>query len=194
MIAERLTRIADEEVLVLLSGGIDSTACIDFYRQLGRSPCAAFVDYGQAAARLEARAANAVTEHYSVPLLSLTWRGCQTKGGGLIPGRNCFLISAALMERPRSVSLIAIGVHAGTEYPDCSQLFLARMQSLLGVSENGAVQLAAPFATWSKADIIAYCGIRKVPVHLTYSCERGTEPPCGLCLSCKDRRLLLASS
>jgi 7-cyano-7-deazaguanine synthase len=51
--------------------------------------------------------------------------------------------------------------------------------------------LGAPFATWTKQDIIAYCRTRNVPVHLTYSCERGTEPPCGTCLSCKDRSLPL---
>ena len=109
-------------------------------------------------------------------------------------GRNCFLISAALMERPNSVSLIAIGVHGGTDYPDCSQPFLETMQAVLDVYENRSVQLTAPFSTWTKADIIAYCGIRNVPVHLTYSCERGTEPPCGSCLSCKDRRSVLAGT
>jgi len=35
----------DREVLVLLSGGIDSAACIDFYRDFGRPPFGLFVDY-----------------------------------------------------------------------------------------------------------------------------------------------------
>jgi 7-cyano-7-deazaguanine synthase len=186
--------VDNREVLVLLSGGIDSTACLDFYTDLGRAPCALFVDYGQPASRIEADAAKAVAAHYSVPLISLTWFGHQTKHDGLIPGRNCFLISAALMERPRSASLIAIGVHAGTDYADCGQQFLERMQAILDVYENGSVQLTAPFVTWTKADIVAYCAIRKVPVHLTYSCERGTEPSCGSCLSCKDRRSLVAGA
>jgi 7-cyano-7-deazaguanine synthase len=184
----------NHEVLVLLSGGIDSTACLDFYKELGRLPLAFFVDYGQPAARLEADAAKAVSAHYSVPLVSLTWRGYQTKRAGLIPGRNCFLITAALMERPNSVFMIALGVHAGTDYPDCSQPFLETMQTAIEISENCAVQLATPFAAWTKQDILAYCKVRNVPVHLTYSCERGTEPPCGACLSCKDRRSLVAST
>jgi 7-cyano-7-deazaguanine synthase len=29
-----------------------------------------------------------------------------------------------------------------------------------------------------------------LPVQLTYSCELGSVPPCGLCLSCADRRAL----
>src|SRR5713101_8085560 len=184
----------NHEVLVLLSGGIDSTACLDFYRELGRPPCALFIDYGQPAARLEADAAKAVAAYYSVPLMSLKWRGYQNKRAGLIPGRNSFLISAAVMERPVSVSIIAIGVHSGTDYPDCTQSFLDAMQSALSVSENHSLQVAAPFSSWTKPDIIDYCRLRNVPFELTYSCERGTEPPCGHCLSCKDRSSLLAGA
>jgi 7-cyano-7-deazaguanine synthase len=187
-----LLKTTNEEVLVLLSGGLDSAACVDFYKQLERPPCAAFVDYGQAAARLEAHAAKAVAEYYSIPLLALTWRGVRRKGQGIIPGRNCFLISAALMERPRSVS--AIGVHAGTHYSECGEPFLVSMQSVLQASENGEVQLASPFATWRKTEIVEYCTVRGVPVHMTYSCELGTDPPCGNCLSCLDRSSLVVSA
>ena len=182
------------EVLVLLSGGIDSSACLEFYREIGRPPAALFVNYGQAAARLEVDAARAVASYYTVPLIALTWTGRQLKHAGLIPGRNSFLISAAAMERPRSVSIIAIGVHAGTDYPDCSVSFLDAMQKVLSLSEDRAVHIAAPFGTWKKPDIIQYCRLRNVPLELTYSCERGTEPPCGICLSCKDRSSFLAGT
>ncbi len=194
MTATRATQINNCEVLVLLSGGIDSTACVDFYKQMGRPPCAVFIDYGQLAAEMEAVAANAIAQYYAVPLIHLVWRGYRLKADGLIPARNCFLISAALMERPSSVSVIAIGVHAGTDYPDCGESFMEAMQAVLNVYDNPPVQLTAPFATWAKADIIAYCELRNVPIYLTYSCERGTEPPCGLCLSCMDRRSLLAGT
>jgi 7-cyano-7-deazaguanine synthase len=189
-----MSQLNGHEVLVLLSGGIDSAACVDFYKDLGRPPCGFFVDYGQPAARLEAQAAKSVAAHYSIPLMSLKWHGCQTKHAGLIPGRNSFLIAAAVMERPPSISVIAIGVHSGTDYPDCSQYFLDTMQLALDASESRSLQLAAPFATWSKAEVVEYCKVRNVPLHLTYSCESGSEPPCGSCLSCKDRRSFLAST
>jgi 7-cyano-7-deazaguanine synthase in queuosine biosynthesis len=48
-----MTAANTHEVLVLLSGGIDSAACLDFYKELGRPPCALFVDYGHPAARLK---------------------------------------------------------------------------------------------------------------------------------------------
>ena len=189
-----MAELDTREVLVLLSGGIDSSACLQFYGEIGRPPAALFVDYGQAAAPLEAAAAQSVAAYYSVPFLSLKWSGYQTKHAGLIPGRNSFLISAAVMERPLSVSIIAIGVHSGTGYPDCTQSFLDAMQGALSVSENHSLQLAAPFSSWTKPDIIDYCRLRNVPLELTYSCERGTEPPCGGCLSCKDRSSFLAGA
>ena len=178
------------EVVVLLSGGIDSTACLDFYSELGRPLSALFVDYGQSPAAQEIRAARAVAQHYRVSLKCLKLKGCIPKTAGLIKGRNAFLICSALMECPSSVSVIAIGIHKGTEYIDCSESFFTTIQSFIEILEPPKVHLSAPFLTWSKADIYAYCLHKNVPISLTYSCERGGPKPCGDCLSCKDREML----
>lgn len=45
------------EALVLLSGGIDSAACVAFYRRLGNDVAAVFVDYGQPVREQEERSA-----------------------------------------------------------------------------------------------------------------------------------------
>ncbi len=177
------------EVLILLSGGLDSTACLDFYLDLGRTSCALFVDYGQPAAVAELQAARAIAEFYSVSISYMRCEGAQKKNAGLISGRNAFLVTTALMERPKSVSIIATGIHAGTDYSDCSSDFVEKMQAVLDVYDEDGVQFATPFLSWEKADVIEYCLIRSVPLELTYSCERGF-PPCGRCLSCKDRELL----
>lgn len=182
----------EPEVMILLSGGVDSTACVSFYVEFGRPPCGLFIDYGQLAATDEMKSAAAIAKHYSIPLKILPLRGCRPKTTGMIPGRNFFLISAALMEKPDFVSVIAMGIHAGTNYPDCSETFWARMQALVDIYDSGSVKLAAPFLTWSKSDIYAYCHQKTVPIELTYSCERGGTPPCGECLSCKDREMLHA--
>lgn len=52
-------------VLVLCSGGIDSTACLSYYLLNGYSPCALWVDYGQAARVPELNAVKAVTEYFT---------------------------------------------------------------------------------------------------------------------------------
>lgn len=180
------------EVLILLSGGVDSTACLNFYLQLGRAPFGLFVDYGQRAASREWRAVRDLASFYNIPTTRLQWQGTR-KSAGLISGRNAFLIAAALLEKPESVSVIATGIHSNTEYADCSPEFITKMQAVLDTYEKAHVQLAAPFLDWTKADIVQYCFMEHVPVDLTYSCERGSEP-CGYCLSCKDRELINVSS
>jgi 7-cyano-7-deazaguanine synthase len=177
------------EVLVLLSGGIDSAACLDFYLDLGRKPGALFVDYGQPAAEPELSAALAIADYYSVPLAYLRFEGASSKSVGLISGRNAFLVFTALLECPKSVSVIAAGIHTGTGYSDCSSGYVNRIQAVLDVYDESGVQFAAPFLDWHKAHLIEYCLMRGVPLELTYSCERGF-PPCGKCLSCKDREVL----
>ncbi len=185
---------SEPEVMTLISGGLDSCACINFYVKFGRPPLGLFIDYGQLAAANEHKSAIAIASFYSIPLVCLKWRGWLPKTEGFIQARNLFLISAALMERPYSISVIALGLHAGTCYSDSSENFLTRMQIVADTYEQGRVTLAAPFLDWSKADIHAYCLQEKVPVHLTYSCERGGLQPCGECLSCTDRRMLDVSA
>lgn len=190
---EKIRRVLMEpEVMILLSGGLDSTACVNFYVDFRRPPIGIFIDYGQLAVTHELKSAKAVSDYYSIPFTCLTWKGWLPKTIGMIPARNLFLISAAMMERPNSVSVIALGIHSGVNYPDSSETFLSHMQSLINIYEHGKVQLAAPFITWTKSDIYTYCRRKGVPTELTYSCERGGNLPCGECLSCKDREMLYA--
>jgi 7-cyano-7-deazaguanine synthase len=177
------------EIMVLLSGGIDSMACADFYRSMDRSVCGMFVDYGQAAATHEATASRAVARHLAIPLLSVTTQGPSPKGAGEIPARNAFLASLAAMERPSTVRAIAMGLHAGTSYPDCSAQFVEAATALLRL-QSSPVGILAPFVDWHKQEVIAYVLKRGLPVNLTYSCEAGTLPTCGTCMSCLDRRAL----
>lgn len=182
------------EVLVLLSGGVDSAACLEFFIESGRYPSALFVDYMQPARDEESKAANSVATYYGVELHRARWVSTNLKTFGEIPGRNAFLVIAALMERPETVTSIAIGVHAGTEYADCSPEFVEKMQKLIDVYTDGSIQLVAPFLTWTKPDIWAYATTRDVPVNVTYSCEKEGHTPCGECLSCRDRKALNALS
>lgn len=180
---------ANPEVLILLSGGIDSAACLDFFVRMERPTCALFVDYGQAAATQETQAACAVANYYGIQVQCLRLESRTPKNSGLITGRNAFLLTVALMEKPASVSVIALGIHAGSSYADCTGEFLDRAQALLDVHEE-KVHVAAPFLEWSKTEALEYCLLRNVPIALTYSCENGSSPPCGSCLSCNDRELV----
>jgi 7-cyano-7-deazaguanine synthase len=176
--------------IVLLSGGVDSACllalCADEQR---KDVDALFVDYGQAAAQPEREAATAVTRALGVRL-----RHAQLAVGpiveGEIPGRNALLVHVALTMAPASPATIMLGIHAGTPYVDCSPPFVEAMQISLDLHRRGTLQLAAPFVNWSKREVYDYARAMRVPLELTYSCELGTIPPCGSCLSCRDRELL----
>lgn len=177
---------------MLLSGGIDSSGCVHFYHRQRLSVGALFVDYGQAAAKAELKSAHAVCSFYGVSLRELTLRDPQIPKSGEITGRNLLLVGAALMAVGSKTRLIALGIHGGTRYFDCSPAFTKLCNHLLEGYTDGRVRIAAPFLKTDKAGVWEYCRRNRVPVNLTWSCEASSASPCRKCLSCKDKDSLLA--
>jgi 7-cyano-7-deazaguanine synthase len=176
--------------IVLLSGGIDSAACAWFLRESGYSVKGLFVDYGQRAVLFEKRGAEALSTTLGIALDCISVSTPNQFGAGEITGRNAFLVFVALLTSQLRAGTIALGIHSGTAYYDCSAAFVQGMDRLLAEHTDGCVRLSTPFITWSKKNILDYYESSGLPIDLTYSCEAGTMPPCGTCLSCRDRRML----
>lgn len=180
-------------VLVLASGGLDSTACIEYYSNRKNTLVEAlFINYGQPALVEETKAVRAICQHYEINLKEVLISSSKKFGAGFVQGRNALLLNAALMFFEESTGIISIGIHAGTNYADCSQNFTVQMQHLFDLYTNGKIFIDAPFLSCSKAEIWSFCKQRNIPIHLTYSCEKGGEP-CGKCLSCMDLEVLHAT-
>jgi 7-cyano-7-deazaguanine synthase len=177
-------------VLILLSGGIDSTAIVHYYLSQKFRVKALFVDYGQISSRMEFKSARNVSRYYSIELIALKFSSQQKFSDGEIQGRNAFLVMAALLSNPTAKGLVAIGIHSGTFYYDCSDLFVKGINGILNGYTNGQLTLDAPFIKWDKRMIFNYCREYSVPINLTYSCENGADIPCGKCRSCLDRSAL----
>lgn len=175
---------------MLLSGGLDSTTCVHFLLAQKAAVHGLFVDYSQAAARPEEQAARNIATLHSIPLTIIRIGDLEPSKAGELVGRNSLLISAALFWSRGRQAIIATGIHAGTNYYDCSERFLQRMNSLVLEQSNGRVSLLTPFMTWTKRDIFDYATRGGVPISQTYSCENGTQPPCGKCASCRERGAL----
>ncbi len=176
--------------VVLLSGGMDSTACLEYYLELGHHIRAIFVDYGHPANPIEYFHAQRIAQHYGLSLDRANFTGPKGLGPGEIQGRNAFFIFSALLYYQHLKGLVALGIHAGTRYYDCSPSFFSQIGLIVASYTNGQVQVDAPFLQWDKQQIWAYCKEHGVALDLTYSCEKGEAIPCGLCLSCRDRSRL----
>ncbi len=179
------------KALILLSGGIDSSACTYFYKSQGFLVETLFLNYGQAAEKKEEIAAQRIAETLDVPLstIKLERRVVKTFKGEII-GRNALFLFAALMEFQNKNGIIGIGIHSDTPYYDCSLEFVKKIQETFDGYTDGCIRIGAPFLDWSKADVWEYFIKSGIPSELTYSCELGLSQPCGKCLSCKDLEAL----
>lgn len=186
--------IHKRHALILSSGGVDSTACIRFFKKLRFDVEAVFFDYGQLSRKMELKAVTAVSKYYKIPLRAISLKTDMKFSSGLIQGRNATLYFFALMHFKWSNGIIASGIHAGTPYYDCSPTFLNDLQRVFDGYTNGTIKAAAPFLNFSKRDIWEYCQAESVPLSITYSCERGVRQPCGKCDTCKDIQHIYATS
>lgn len=179
------------QVWLLLSGGIDSTACLAFYLTGGYTVNCIHVSFGQASAEYEEIAAKKVAQYYNAPLTIVRWLGSNSYLTDEIIGRNAFLMHCALIETGQFTGILATGIHAGTHYYDCSPVFVSSMQTVFDGYTDGRVRIAAPFLEWSKRQVYEYSRSTNVPIDLTYSCEMGMPSPCNACASCRDRTTFL---
>lgn len=179
-----------QSTVVLMSGGIDSAVCAHFLQTRGQNVQAAFFDFGQRAAAKEAKAVKAIAARLDIKLDKYQLRGRSAWSIGELTGRNAFLVVSALFTTQGTASQIAIGIHSGTPYYDCSEAFVNSLSRLLQEHTDGRVTLIAPLLTWNKGQIFDYFKAANLPLRETYSCEAGTSPVCGTCASCKDRRIL----
>jgi 7-cyano-7-deazaguanine synthase len=177
--------------LILLSGGIDS-ACLLADRVVQEpAPSAIFVDYGQPAAEIERDCSAEIASRYGTPWAALEVGGLEVREGE-IPGRNALLAHLALTHLgSERASCIYLAIHAGAPYHDCTPEFVEETQRSLDFQSGGTVRLVAPYVTWTKQLVLQRATELRVPLAQTHSCERSLIP-CEECLSCIDRRQLLA--
>src|SRR6267154_3588911 len=98
------------KVLILVSGGIDSTACIHYYKSRRFLVETLFVDFGQLSLTRERNAVKRITSHYKVKTNIVRVKSDRDFEGGEISFRNIFLISAALLGLNNFQGLISLGI------------------------------------------------------------------------------------
>ena len=142
--------------IVLMSGGIDSSASAVAVRKEGYETSGLFVDYGQPAARSEWRAVQAVASHFDLEVKRVELGFRLASESGEFFGRNALLVLTAAGITESRPLMIALGIHALSEYYDTQPIFLRQMQRILDGYFAGSVVLTAPFLACPKAEVIAF--------------------------------------
>jgi 7-cyano-7-deazaguanine synthase len=199
-------------VIVLLSGGMDSTTLL--YHVLvdrGYDVEAVSFDYGQRHL-LELRCAKALTKRLDLPhkIFEIDLR--QVGGSPLtdptsripdqteckqrdtvVPFRNAiFIVYAAAYASQRGITALFISAVLDDyrSYRDCRREFfdaLERTLQLGAKEDNNEFRIHTPFITKTKAAIVHEGVSLQVPYELTHTCYRGTRPACGTCDACRER-------
>jgi len=89
----------------------------------------------------------------------------------------------------RKIARIVLAPLAGNPFPDATPGFLAAFSTALSLGLDAPIQIAAPFTSLHKEDVIKRGAALGVPFELTLSCMNpvGMEH-CGLCSKCRERR------
>jgi len=202
------------DVVVLLSGGLDSYTAAAILKHDGYRLHALSVRYGQRHVR-ELEAARRVASALGVARhLELSVDLSRVGGSALtadidvpkdrtideqipvtyVPARNTVLLSLALAwAEALGVSNIGIGANAldYSGYPDCRPEYMRAFEALANLATKAGVQgtrfrIHAPLIQMSKAQIIERGLTLGLDYALTHSCYDPSDDgrPCGRCDSC----------
>jgi len=107
-----------------------------------------------------------------------------------LSGRNVVLLTkAAIYCAQRGIERIALGPLAGNPFPDATPQFFAAMEGALSLGLAHRIEIAAPFVSMDKSDVIRLGVELGVPLELTLSCMNPREGRhCGQCSKCRERR------
>lgn len=188
-------------IVTLLSGGLDSSLLTCLLNEEKHEQFPIFINYGQLNFEREWDACLRMCDHLklrtpelfdlhgygkSIPS-GLTSSQLDIKNDAFLPNRNAlFLLSAAAYAYKNECTHIAIGfLNEETHiFPDQTRVFLDKMEELLYISLGKMIYIMSPFISLNKIDIIGLA--KHKGLNNTYSCHKGTEVPCGKCISCLE--------
>jgi 7-cyano-7-deazaguanine synthase len=201
------------KVVVLASGGMDSTAALYEAHTQHEVVGALSFNYGSKHNEREIPFAKWHCEQLKIPhrIVALDFmpkliKSSLMKFGGTVPDghyqadtmkqtvvpfRNGIMlaIAAGYAESVRAEGLV-IAAHAGDHaiYPDCREEFMVAMNAAIKEGTYAGVQLLRPFIHLTKTQIVTRGEELGVDFAKTWSCYKGGGAHCGTCGTCVERR------
>lgn len=200
--------MAKRRILVLHSGGLDSTTCLYEAVKEGHEVLSLGIDYGQRLS-VELRFATEQCARLKVPreVIHVSWRKPDReiplgrtissirdiKSTAFLPSRNIVFLSLAHAHAAGSkVDEVHTGINCVdfSGYPDCTVEFFEAFRAMIRVGSPDGPDIVAPLLNLGKREIAERASKVGIGPHDTWSCykpkiERGTIRPCGECDACK---------
>jgi len=196
-------------VIVLLSGGIDSAVALHWAHQKGYNIVALSINYNLRPQN-ETKAAQRLAENLHIKLIEvplpfikesidLRIEGFPIPSAvnapeGFIPSRNLIFYSIAGYYAEAFECDIIIGGHISIDpedFPDASPDFFNSLEKLINkgkhTKDETRIKLLFPLAKMKKIDVVNLANKLEVPLEWTWSCYHDGEQPCGKCNSCRKR-------
>lgn len=190
------------KVLLLFSGGIDSTVLAHLALEQGHELVPFFIDYAQPAIREERKACRWWCDEHGVQLAQarLTLLGVAAamatgkgeSGPRVVPYRNMIMAAHALSAAAfHGCNEVWLGATKSDHdaYPDCRAEWVAWMN---GAARMEGIAVKAPLVDMTKKRVLETAGRLDVVLRRTWSCYQPHQfaVPCGTCDACdacKDR-------
>ena len=203
------------KVLVVLSGGLDSTvAAYQAVKKYGpKEVMAVTFNYGSKHNKEETKRAKCTTKALGIKHLIVKMESAFSgfksdllKNGGkipkghyeektmkktVVPFRNGIMLSvAAGLAESNGADIVILGNHAGDHsvYPDCRASFIKYMSKAMEAGTYNSIRIESPFCRLDKAQIVKIGTKLGVNWTDTYSCYNGNTIQCGECSTCYERR------
>src|SRR5271165_3784747 len=214
----------EARILVVLSGGMDSTVCTALaVRDFGAENVAALhIDYGQRTERRERQAFQEICDRMGIRTrLAIKTEFFKAIGGSAltdeqiavpqagpdigaeipvtyVPFRNSHFLSAAVSwAEVLGAEKIYIGAVAqdSSGYPDCRPEFYAAFNEAVRTgTKEGKIRVETPLIALRKAEIVRLGLELGAPFDLTWSCYSREDRACGVCDSCVLRMRAFAAA
>jgi 7-cyano-7-deazaguanine synthase len=212
------------QVLVVLSGGMDSTVSAALaVRDFGADNTAALhIDYGQRTEKRERRAFQEISDRMGIRTrLAVKTEFFRAIGGSAltddqiavpqagpeigaeipvtyVPFRNSHFLSAAVSwAEVLGAEIIYIGAvqQDSSGYPDCRPEFYAAFNEAVRTgTKEGRIRIETPLIALRKAEIVMLGLELGAPFDLTWSCYSREDRACGICDSCVLRLRAFAAA
>jgi 7-cyano-7-deazaguanine synthase len=210
------TKKTKKKVLVIASGGLDSTTAATYLLKQGYEVALLHFNYGHIAEGPEDRAVKEIAKFLNVPLIEVNMdffrvvRHSPLLGDGEInrvdegregaefahewvPARNfMFIALATAIAEAYGYDYIATGINLEESgaYPDNEMEFIRLLNKVLpyAVGPNKHVELLMPVGHLVKHEIVRLGLEVGAPLHLTWSCYDKGPKHCGRCGPCYMRR------